>query len=616
MSSIRATFRSALDRMKEDPEFVYSFCTPAAFEWIRQTDPEMFQEIQHRVKTGQWDIGAEGWWVQPDCNALSGESLIRQGLYAQRYLQKHFGKMATTVFNTDSFGHSVMTPQIMQKSGLQYYVFARPSDSEMDLENDLFHWKSPDGSQVLAYRLGSHDKGKSWPLDTFRCIAGERDHILAAGQDRMIVYGVSNHGGAPTKKALADIHRAQQAYGDIAVRFGSTEDFFSHQTGKIHPSVEGELLTAYYGPFADHAEVKKDNRKAENAVISAEKSAWMGKLLCAKEYPQETLTHCWEDIMFNHFHDILGGACILEVFEDARNLHGRVLQTAKEITQYSLQAICKRIKTFGDNDTSVWNLCVFNLSGSPYAGELEGEVQWAWEFPWYSDGLEVVDEAGNVYPTQIIKERSSIPGFRSRFVFKAEIPAMGYRTYAVRKTNQKVKKPALESKLTSPFVFRVYEDAGDVWCFNTTQGYGAACEEPKLQKRVVVEQGNIRDTVRQTWTFRQSILDEWITVYHESGEVEYRYQVNWNEKQKVLKLLPTFWNGATQITAGVPCGCVTRYSNGKEAPVNGWLHWQDKNAGATLLLLYSASSYYCHSSIFNAAGILQTLEAVISIKKV
>lgn len=246
MSSIRATFRSALDRMKEDPDFVYSFCTPAVFEWIRQTDPEMFREIQNCVKTGQWDIGAEGWWVQPDCNALSGESLIRQGLYAQRYLQKHFGKMATTVFNTDSFGHSVMTPQIMQKSGLQYYVFARPSDGEMKLENDLFRWKSPDGSQVLAYRLGSHDKGKSWPLDTFHCIAGEHDQILAAGQDRMIVYGVSNHGGAPTKKALADIHRAQQMYDDIAVCFGSTEDFFSSQTDKIHPSVEGELLTAYY----------------------------------------------------------------------------------------------------------------------------------------------------------------------------------------------------------------------------------------------------------------------------------------------------------------------------------------------------------------------------------
>ena len=44
MASIRATFRSALERMKEYPDFTYSFATPPVFEWIRQTDPEMFEE--------------------------------------------------------------------------------------------------------------------------------------------------------------------------------------------------------------------------------------------------------------------------------------------------------------------------------------------------------------------------------------------------------------------------------------------------------------------------------------------------------------------------------------------------------------------------------------------
>ena len=42
MASVRATFRSALDRMREDPDFIYSFASPPVFEWIRRTDPEMF----------------------------------------------------------------------------------------------------------------------------------------------------------------------------------------------------------------------------------------------------------------------------------------------------------------------------------------------------------------------------------------------------------------------------------------------------------------------------------------------------------------------------------------------------------------------------------------------
>ena len=73
MSSIRATFRAALDRMKEDENFIYSFATPPVFEWIKNTDPEMFEEIKIRVAEGRWDI-CEGWWVQPDCYSATGES--------------------------------------------------------------------------------------------------------------------------------------------------------------------------------------------------------------------------------------------------------------------------------------------------------------------------------------------------------------------------------------------------------------------------------------------------------------------------------------------------------------------------------------------------------------
>ena len=109
MASIRATFRSALDRMDEDGGFVYSFATPPVFDWIKRTEPELFDKIKKRIAEGRWEL-AEGWWDQPDCYGASGESYIRQGLYGQRYLKENFGKFAKTVFNIDSFGHSPPTP--------------------------------------------------------------------------------------------------------------------------------------------------------------------------------------------------------------------------------------------------------------------------------------------------------------------------------------------------------------------------------------------------------------------------------------------------------------------------------------------------------------------------
>lgn len=79
MASIRSTFRSALERMKETPEFIYSSSSPAVFEWIKKVDPGMFEEIKERVEEGRWEL-VHGWWIQPDCFAASGESYVRQGL--------------------------------------------------------------------------------------------------------------------------------------------------------------------------------------------------------------------------------------------------------------------------------------------------------------------------------------------------------------------------------------------------------------------------------------------------------------------------------------------------------------------------------------------------------
>ena len=201
MASIRATFRSALDRMKEDPDFIYSFATPPVFEWIRRVDPDMFEEIRARVSEGRWELG-EAWWVQPDCYAALGESYVRQGLYGQRYLKKTFNKYAECVFNIDSFGHSPMLPQILSKSGVTSYCFVRPGRGDFDLQNPLFRWRSPDGSEVLSYR--AHHAYRDNVKKNFEEWDGK--------EDALIVYGVTDHGGAPTKEALATIREASFAH--------------------------------------------------------------------------------------------------------------------------------------------------------------------------------------------------------------------------------------------------------------------------------------------------------------------------------------------------------------------------------------------------------------------
>ena len=583
MAGIRATFRAALERMEEDPAFVYSFCTPAVFDWIRETDPALFGEIQKRAAEGRWDVAAEGWWLQPDCNAPSGESLIRQGLYGQRYLMEHFGQRATTVFNFDSFGHGPMLPQILKKCDLHYYVFSRPAPKEQTLEKELFAWRSADGSEVLAFRADADGVGK-YNRQAEEFIRMHRETLKDCDHDLMLVYGVSDHGGAPTKQAIRDIHKLNGEFEDVPVKMASTTEFFQAQKDQVTATFTGELMTRYYGVFSNKNEIKQNNRRAEYALGRAEKAAAFAEMLGCRPYPSEKLTECWKDVMFNQFHDVLGGACIPQCYDDARDLHGRAIQSANEITHFSLQAIVRQVKMLGNNEAAVWNLCIFNPSGVAYSGILEAEVQWIWEFPWYFGGIELMDETGAVHKTQIVTERSKVPGFRSRFAFRAEIPAFGYRTYAVRKTEQEVTRDFGDADIRSPFVFRVFEDNGDVWCFKTTEGYGPMCEEPVLESRKTVEKGELLTTVKQVWRFRDSILEEYITHYSDSDFVDYRYQVNWNEKHKVLKLIPAAGPKPDAVLAAAPGGSILRPVDGREYPVGQWMRWGEGKDGVTLLM--------------------------------
>lgn len=131
--------------------------------------------------------------------------------------------------------------------------------------------------------------------------------------------------------------------------------------------------------------------------------------------------------MFNQFHDILGGASINDAYFDAYNQQGRAISTANEITHYALQGITRKIRMVGSNPENPWNILVWNLNDTDYNGYIEAEVQWLHEFPAYSGGIALEDDEGNRYSCQIILEKSVIQGFRSRFVFKANIPAFGYK---------------------------------------------------------------------------------------------------------------------------------------------------------------------------------------------
>ena len=267
---VRATFRSAIDRMDEYPEFVFTCNSVLYLAWVEESDPELFERIRERVAEGRWEV-IGGWWVEPDCNLPHGESFVRQALYGQRWLQEKLGIVATAGGNVDSFGHAATLPQLLAKAGLESYVFLRPEPRELELPGQYFWWESADGSRVLAYRIPNQ---YTTPGTDLAALVAPIAELTEERPELMMFYGVGNHGGGPTRANLDSIRRLDGEDGLPALECSSLREFFERVREEDGiPTWRDELQHHAVGCYSAHSGVKQWNRRAESLLLRAEKWA-------------------------------------------------------------------------------------------------------------------------------------------------------------------------------------------------------------------------------------------------------------------------------------------------------------------------------------------------------
>ena len=415
----KATFRSALDRMKEDDEFVFSCSSAAFYQWIEKNNPAMFEEIRQRVKEGRWEL-VGGWWVQPDCNIPSGESFVRQGLYGQRYFLEKFGKMAVTGYNVDSFGHNGNLPQILKKSGMDNYVFMRPMPNEKGLPGRIFRWKSMDGTEVMTYRIPyeycTWGKDLEKYTDRLKCELEDGEDAL------MLFYGVGNHGGGPTKENIKSIHELDAREDMPVMKMDTVEHFFDdvRKNGKEYPEFTGDLQHHASGCYSVMSRVKRENRRAEDKLIEAEGWSAVSKAVEGQPYPDD-FKKAWEGVLFNQFHDILAGSSIPSAYDDASYQYGRAMAVGQENLNYAIQAISWDVDI--EEDVTMRPIVVFNSHAWEGKMVIDLEVRGL-----NNDDFKLTDSEGNVIPAQRIQSEATVNG-QSRLLFVANLPSMGYELF-------------------------------------------------------------------------------------------------------------------------------------------------------------------------------------------
>ena len=603
LGAMRATFRSALDRMEETEGFVFTSSQAAMYEYVEKCDPKLFADIKKRVEEGRWVI-VGGWWVQADCNIPSNEGMVRQALYGVRYFKEKLGVDIRVGYNVDSFGHSAAIPQILKKSGMDYYVFMRPGPHEKpELPSRVFHWESPDGSRVLAYQIPYSYLSSGWGNELVEKIEKTKTELSRKQPLLMCFYGVGNHGGGPTKENLENIQAAADASEGVEILFSDPVRFFAEIEDRSLdvPVVRDDLQHHASGCYSVHSEIKQNNRRAEHGLVSAEKIASTAARLVAHPYPRRDLIRAWKGVLFNQFHDILPGTSIREAYEDAKHLHGQALQTASEVANLALQALSAEIDTTGEGTPIVvWN---------PHGHRQVGPV--ALELMWRPEEMALTTDTGEEVPCQAIDTSAVIwPGWRRAFTFIADVPAMGYAVYwlhprqsrakfarRVQVTGNTLSNQYLEleidgrtgyiSKMVTGDngweVFRglagvpvVLDDPSDTWSHGVFR-YADEIGRFTDAKLEVVETGPVRGILRATSQYGRSTIVQEFTLYAGVRYVDVKTMVDWREQQKVLKLEFPVNVDNPQPTYEIQFGAIQRPADGEEEP---GLHWFDVSGEA------------------------------------
>lgn len=319
--SVQKNLRTILIQLRlmdRYPDFKYTHTQAFTYEMLEKYYPEVFEELKEKIARGQFEpVGAM--YVEPDCNIPSAESLIRQCLYGQHYFREKFGKTVDNCWLPDVFGNSWILPQILKKSGVDYFVSNKMStwNDTNRFPHNNFIWKGIDGSEVYACVPPTHFI--TWNMPSQIQENWEAYQDKNTGGQTMSMFGYGDGGSGCTEEMLEVMKR----FNKLSVmpkteHMGGSE--FLNRNLKDNDKLQkwdGELyLEMHRGTFTTKSKMKRYNRQLEFKLREAEMISTL-RHLKGEVYPYDELKECYKLLLVNQFHDILPGSHITPVYRDA-----------------------------------------------------------------------------------------------------------------------------------------------------------------------------------------------------------------------------------------------------------------------------------------------------------
>jgi alpha-mannosidase len=605
------SFATVLKLMDEYPNYKFMSSQPQLYIFLKERYPELYARLKERVKEGRWEPEG-GMWVEADCNLTSGESLVRQFMHGKKFFKEEFGIDNKILWLPDVFGYSGALPQIMKKSGIEYFMTTKLAWNQFNkIPFDTFEWKGIDGTAILTHLITTLGVGQSTD-EFFTTYNGDLhpDSIMGGwlryqdkeiNNDILISYGHGDGGGGPTREMIENSIRMEKGVKGIPkVRQEFAGTFFEELEERVKDNRslstwEGELYFEYHrGTYTSMARNKRSNRKSELMLMDLE---LLSVLAAPKtKYPYEALDQMWKKVLLNQFHDILPGSSIKQVYEVTKEEY-------KELSDQATELIDQQLKTLTPqgNGITVYNTLGFDRNDIVNIGECSATA---------------LKDDNNYYPIQQTAEGA--------YVYLKGIPSKGSKTYEISEVQVDTPFRLTDFLFESPFykvtldkqgmitsifdkendreviqqgeranLIRMYEDKPiyydnwDIDIFYTEKSW----DVDDVSRFEWTELGTVRATLEIDRKISNSIIKQKIHFYADSRRIEFNTYVDWKEHQHLLKVHFPVDIHTDEATFDVQFGNVTRkvHSNTSwdvarfESCGHKWMDLSEGHYGVSLL---------------------------------
>ncbi len=585
------SFATEAELLEEYGEHKFMSSQALLYSFVKEQQPELFERIKEYVRQGRWE--AEGaMWVEPDMNLISGESIVRQILYGKRFFNEEFGVDCKVLWLPDVFGYSAALPQILKKSGINYFMTAKLRCNDLNrFPYDTFSWKGIDGTEIFSHLITYLRTVYCPDIEDGEILTGYRDYRQKDINDNILVpFGYADGGGGPTPEQIETVIRLKNGLPGVPrCEYGKVKDYFVSLEDRVKdsgrlPVWSGELyFENHRGTYTSMARIKRQNRKGEYMYQNTE---WLWSLADRfekAEFPKSEFDRMMKKLLINQFHDVLPGSSIKQVYEDSDRLYDEAFNIGKTICDNAIARIVDKEK----EAVTVLNPCGQTASG--YV-KYNGERYFVENIP--AKGAVTLSELKNS-PEIPVKVSGNV--IENKY-YIISIGRNGYieNLYDKLSGRECFKKGRYANKL------RVFEDRPAFACesnwnidnFYTLHEY----EMPEPYSISVTENTGEYAVIRIERRYQNSVISQDMVVYANSPRIDFETGIDWKEDLQVLKAeFPVDVNAVKakyEIQFGFVERPTTRNTDWEQSRFEVCAHkWADISDGGYGMALLNDSKY-------------------------